>query len=138
MTRKEKDRRDAGTSRRSTETGTARESSSNSHDDCNTKGRGAQVERIASLLLYGEENALPMRHLKKMTGLNERIIRKMIQSERLTGTPILANNQTGYYLPANAGEKYRCAQSMRHRATEIYRAANAIDAASVSNGGRNE
>lgn len=105
MTRKEKDRRDAGTSRRSTETGTARESSSNSHEDFNTKGRGAQVGTIAALLLYGEENAIPMQHLEKMTGINERIIRKMIQSERLAGTPILANNQTGYYLPSNAGEK---------------------------------
>ena len=51
----------------------------------------------------------------------------MIHAERLHGTPILANNRSGYYLPANTSERARCVSSMRHRAGEIERAADAIE-----------
>ena len=42
-----------------------------------------------------------------------------------------ADCSTGYYLAGNAGEKERFVRSMRHRAREIERAAEAIERAEV-------
>lgn len=86
---------------------------------------------VAQLLLHGEENAIPLRHLEKMTGWDQRTTRQRIQEERLKGVPILANNQTGYYLPANSEELKRCVSSMLHRAAEIEKSARAIELAEV-------
>ncbi len=93
--------------------------------ECTTASRKTQC--IADLLLCGEENAIPLQHLASMTGLDPREIRRMIHVERLHGAPILANNRSGYYLPANSTERARCVSSMRHRAGEIERAAEAIE-----------
>ena len=86
---------------------------------------------VAQLLLHGEENAIPLRHLEKMTGWDQRTTRQRIQEERLKGVPILATNQTGYYLPANSEEMKRCVSSMLHRAAEIEKSARAIELAEV-------
>lgn len=85
--------------------------------------------KISDLLSPGQENAVSLRHLVKLTGENGRIVRRRIAAERLAGVPILADNQTGYYLPATAAEARKCVRSMRHRAMEIERAAEAIAAA---------
>lgn len=85
------------------------------------------AQHIADLLLCGEENAVPLQHLEAVTGLEQRVIRRLIREKRLSGTPILANNHTGYFLPANDCERERCVLSMRHRAAEIRRAADAIE-----------
>lgn len=85
--------------------------------------------RIESLLSHGQQNAIPLRHLCSMTGINERTVRNMIAVERIEGAPILSSS--GYYLPANAEEKARFVRSMRHRAKEILRAANAVEKARV-------
>ena len=50
----------------------------------------------------------------------------MIAEERLAGAPILADNSTGYFLPASEDEKAHFIRSMKHRAKEIERAAEAI------------
>lgn len=81
---------------------------------------------ISALLLVGEVNALPLSYLVKITGLDQREVRARIQKERLAGVPILANNQTGYYLPADDAERDRCVKSMLHRAAEITASARAI------------
>lgn len=86
-----------------------------------------QPLRISDLLLHGQGNALPMRHLKELTGMDSRTIRLMIQQERLSGTPICANNKTGYYLPGSDQERSECVKSMRHRSAEIARTADAIE-----------
>lgn len=86
---------------------------------------------ISSLLFTGQENAVPLRYLKEVTGIDGRTVRLMIQRERLAGSPILADNQTGYYLPATQEEKQRCVRSMKHRAEEIKRAARAIEVADI-------
>ena len=85
--------------------------------------------RIAYLLSCGQENAVPLSHIKSMTGMKGRTIRRMIASERLAGVPILSDCSTGYYLAENDGEKERFVRSMRHRAREIERAAEAIERA---------
>ena len=53
----------------------------------------------------------------------------MIEQERRSGTPICADNLTGYYIAANEAEKAACVRSMRHRAGEIMKTARAIERA---------
>ena len=84
---------------------------------------------ISRLLSHGRENAMPLRHLTAMTKLDGRTVRAMIADERLAGVPILADNSTGYFLPASEDEKAQFIRSMKHRAKEIERAAEAIEKA---------
>ena len=99
-----------------------------SHRQHTTQGPGGQ-RKIADLLSYGQENAIPRRHLEKLTGLDGRTVRLMIERERHEGVPILADNVTGYYLPATEHERAACVRSMRHRAGEIMKSARAIERA---------
>ena len=82
---------------------------------------------ISRLLSHGRENAIPLRHLTVMTKLDGRAVRAMIAAERLAGVPILSDNSTGYYLPGDDAEKLQFIRSMKHRAKEIERAAEAIE-----------
>jgi len=83
--------------------------------------------RVADLLSYGQENAVPLRQLVALTNTDGRTIREKIAAERLTGVPILSDNSTGYFLPGNKGERERFVRSMRNRAREIERAADAVE-----------
>lgn len=67
--------------------------------------------------------------LHRLTGKDKRVIRAEIQQERLSGTPILSDNLSGYFLPANEDERERCVKSLRHRAGEILKSAAAIERA---------
>ena len=82
---------------------------------------------ISRLLSHGRENAVPLRHLTAMTKLDGRTVRAMIAEERLAGAPILADNSTGYFLPASEDEKAQFIRSMKHRAKEIERVAEDIE-----------
>lgn len=84
---------------------------------------------ISRFISHGRENAIPLRHLVAITNLDGRTVRAMIAAERFAGTPICADNSTGYYLPANEAEKTRFVRSMRHRAKEIELAADSIEKA---------
>lgn len=86
---------------------------------------------IAQFLLVGAEQGLHLRDLARITRLSEREVRQMIQAERLRGVPILSNNQDGYFLPSNEEEKAAFVRSMRHRANEIHKAAEAVEKAEV-------
>ena len=57
------------------------------------------------------------------------VLSLMIERERREGRPILADNATGYYLPATEHERAACVRSMRHRAGEIMKSAQAIEQA---------
>ena len=94
--------------------------------DCTTAAAGRQ-RKVSELLNRGRENAVPLRHLKKLMETDGRTVRLMIQQERLSGMPICADNLTGYYLPANEEEKSACVRSMRRRAAEIIKTALAIE-----------
>lgn len=83
--------------------------------------------RVADLLSYGQENAVPLRQLVALTNTDGRTIREKIAAERLAGVPILSDNSTGYFLPGNKGERDRFVRSMRNRAQEIERAAEAVE-----------
>lgn len=90
--------------------------------------------KISGFLRLGQENSVSLTQLQQWTGLDKRVIRQRITAERFEGIPILADNQTGYFLPATEDERKRCVRSMRHRAKEIYKAAQAIETADISNG----
>lgn len=102
----------------------------NSRNKHITQALGGQW-KVADLLSHGRENAIPRRELEKLTGLDGRTVRLMIERERREWRPILADNATGYYLPATEYEKASCVRSMRHRADEIRKTAEAIDRAGV-------
>ncbi|EHM37987.1 hypothetical protein [Flavonifractor plautii] len=121
-------RPDAATSRRAGQE--KQRTSSNSRNKHITQAPGGQWG-IADLLLPGRENAIPRRELERLTGLDGRTVRLMIERERREGRPILADNATGYYLPATEHERAACVRSMRHRADEIRKTAEAIDRAGV-------
>lgn len=86
-------------------------------------------QRVSDYLLPGRENAVPLKRLKELLDLDGRTVRLMIRAERLSGTPILADNQTGYYLPGDDRERAQCVRSMRRRAAEIVKAADAVEKA---------
>lgn len=88
-----------------------------------------EVPRIASFLLHGQENAVPLCELVRVTKLDSRTVRAMIACERKAGFPILSDNVNGYFLPADDLERVRFVRSMRHRALEILKAAAAVEKA---------
>lgn len=94
---------------------------------CTTGGAERQPGFIARLLSHGAQNGVTLSDLHRLTGKDKRVIRAEIQQERLSGTPILSDNLSGYFLPANEDERERCIKSLRHRASEIFRTAAAIE-----------
>ena len=124
---KEKTRPGAGTPERAAETA-AFGRAAISCDYLTTMAAGRQ-RKVSDFLSHGRENAVPLRHLKKLMETDGRTIRLTIQQERLAGTPICADNLTGYYLPATEEEKTTCVRSLRHRAEEIMKTARAIERA---------
>lgn len=113
------------------ETGPASQTAPHLHQQFTTALPSGQAVKIADFLLPGQQNAVPLKHLKDLLHLDGRKVRLMIQAERLAGTPILADNQTGYFLPGNDRERARCVRSMRRRAAEIVKAADAIEGADI-------
>lgn len=87
--------------------------------------------RIADYLIRGQANAVPLRHLEIMTGLDGRTVRRLIAEERRAGSPILSDNASGYYLPGNEAEREAFVRSMRGRAREIMEAADAVEKSNI-------
>ena len=85
--------------------------------------------KISNFLLHGQDNAVPLRYLIQITGIDGRTIRQMIAIERKAGIPILSDNMNGYYLPASSVEVTNFVRSMRSRAHEIITAAEAVEKA---------
>lgn len=127
MTKNENTRPAGGTAERAAETA-AFSGAVISCNHSNTAAAGRQ-RKVSDFLSHGRENAVPLRHLKKVMEADGRTVRLMIQQERLSGMPICADNLTGYYLPATQEERTACVCSMRHRAGEIMRTARAIERA---------
>lgn len=127
MTKNENTRPAGGTAERAAETA-AFSGAAISRNHSNTAAAGRQ-RRVSDLLNRGRENAVPLRHLKKLLDMDGRTVRLMIERERRAGMPICADNLTGYYLPATEEERTTCVRSMRHRAGEIMKTARAIERA---------
>ena len=128
MSREKRTRPSVGALGRAVETGSAMQADTTSKPQFTPNGPGGQ-RKVADLLSHGRENAIPRRELEKLTGLDGRTVRLMIERERREGSPILADNATGYYLPATEHERATCVRSMRHRAGEIRKSAQAIEQA---------
>lgn len=96
---------------------------------CFVNGAGGRSASgiVAELLSCGQQNATPRRELEKMTGWNGRMVRLMIEKERRSGIPILSDNSSGYYLPGNSAERAQFVRSMRNRAEEILKTAQAVE-----------
>lgn len=101
-----------------------------------TTPAGAGQRSIADLLGVGRENAITRRDLERLTGLDGRSVRLLIERERRAGTPILADNASGYYLPASDDERAECVRSLRHRAGEIMATARALELAELDEGNK--
>lgn len=95
----------------------------------NYTNQKAGGQGISSYLSCGAEYGVGLRDLVHITGLPDRVVRQMIQAERLDGVPSLSDNASGYFLPGNKDEVGRCVASLRHRANEIFKTANAIERA---------
>ena len=98
----------------------------NSREQYNSPSGSGQGS-IASLLMAGRENGLHLSELVQITGWTERDVRKSIHRERRNGCPICSNNRDGYYLPGSEAERASCVRSLRHRASEILKAAASIE-----------
>lgn len=85
---------------------------------------------LYKLLSPGEDNALTTTDLSALTGMSERLVRKRIRAERLSGTPILSSGK-GYFLPASGAELRRFARSIAHRAAAVTEIAHAAEKAAV-------
>lgn len=90
-----------------------------------TSAPGGQ-RSIADLLGTGRENALTRRELERLTNLDGRSVRLLIERERREGVPILSGHN-GYFLPGSEAEKAACVRSLRHRAGEIFATARAVE-----------
>ena len=99
-------------------------SSSNAYSNISSP---AGQRSIADLLGVGRENAITRRDLERLTGLDGRSVRLLLERERRAGTPILADSVNGYFLPASEEERAACVRSLRHRAGEIMATARAIE-----------
>jgi len=116
------------------ETGTACETASSSVSYDNTAAAGRQIQ-IKDYLLHGAENAVPRRHLRQLTGISDRDLRRRIQLERLAGVPILSSTTAGgYYLPSSVADLEHFVRSMQSRAKEIEAVASAVEAGSTEKG----
>lgn len=100
--------------------------SSTSTNNFTTPSPLGQAIHIADFLSYGPENGLKISDLERLTGWTSREIRKQIERERRTGTPILSNNRDGYYLPSDTSEAETFVRSMLRRSQEIAKTARKV------------
>ena len=100
--------------------------SGNPYGNYTTTQSGGQGT-ISRLLMAGSENGVHLQDLVRLTGEDQRTVRKMSHEERRLGVPILSDNASGYFLPGSQQEREACVQSLRHRAKEILAAAEAIE-----------
>ena len=114
--RKKEARPDAGTSEQAKRESTF--PSGNSQKQFITAANSGQGS-ITSLLMTGAENGSTLQDLVKLTGQDERSIRRQIQVERKAGQLILSDCKSGYFLPAAEDEVRRFIRSMTRRSREI-------------------
>lgn len=121
-----KTRPGAGTPERATETAAFGEATIS----CNHSTTAAGRQRKASeFLSHGRENAVPLRHLKKLLEVDGRTVRLMIQPGAFSWDTDLCRQSDRLLSPSNEAEKTAFVRSMRHRAGEIMRTARAIEQA---------
>ena len=127
---KNKTRLGAGTPKRAEDTQAQFDTATLSDTQFTTPTPGGQ-RSISELLGVGAENGITRRELERLTGLDGRSVRLLIERERREGVPILSDNASGYFLPASEDERAGYVRSMRHRAAEILTTARAVELAEM-------
>lgn len=74
---------------------------------------------VSDLLHEGAENGVTLTELVRLTGEDERSIRRRIQTERKAGRLIMSDCKSGYFLPTNSLDIQRFIHSMSRRSREI-------------------
>lgn len=74
---------------------------------------------VSDLLHEGAENGVTLTELVRLTGEDERSIRRRIQTERKAGKLIMSDCKSGYFLPTNSLDIQRFIHSMSRRSREI-------------------
>lgn len=75
-------------------------------------------ERIAAALSEGENSAVSLFELIRISGLDNRSTRLLIEQLRREGF-VICSSERGYYLPADADELRRYVSKERRRADSI-------------------
>lgn len=80
---------------------------------------------ISDLLPCEGERSVTQLELERLTGIDSRSIRGMIQKERLSGAPIISGRY-GYRLSESADDVERCGKALQHRGLEVLRVSEAM------------
>lgn len=99
---------------------------------------GGKTPHIFDLLRTGAENGTTLQELVKLTGQDERIVRRRIQAERKSGKLILSDCLHGYFLPASERDAWQFIRSMSGRAAEIAAVSRAAEAALADMAGQEQ
>lgn len=77
-------------------------------------------EKLLSVIGHGVDYATPSRGLQAITGLNERELRKHIETLRRQGHVIISSN-AGYFFPETLEEVETFINKESHRARSVFR-----------------
>lgn len=77
------------------------------------------AEKILAAIGYGADAAVPSRELQAITGLNERELRKLIETLRRQGHVIISCN-SGYFFPETLEEVQTFINKESHRARSVF------------------
>ena len=119
MSAKEKARPAGGTAGQAAEKYAASKIPQSDFNTDSSKKREEKYQLISDLLHKGRNNGLTLQDLVKLTGMDERTIRRRIHAERKSGILIMADCVHGYFLPEDTYDVRRFIHSMSNRSKEI-------------------
>ena len=108
-----------GTAGQAAENNAASKSPQDDFSTDSSKKREEKYQLISDLLHKGRNNGLTLQDLVKLTGMDERTIRRKIHVERKSGILIMADCVHGYFLPEDTYDVRRFIHSMSNRSKEI-------------------
>ena len=119
MSAKENARPAGGTAGQAAEKDAASKIPQDDFSTDSSKKREEKYQLISDLLHKGRNNGLTLQDLVKLTGMDERTIRRKIHVERKSGMLIMADCVRGYFLPEDTYDVRRFIHSMSNRSKEI-------------------
>ena len=119
MSAKENARPAGGTAGQAAEKDAASKIPQDDFSTDSSKKREEKYQLISDLLHKGRNNGLTLQDLVKLTGMDERTIRRKIHVERKSGILIMADCVHGYFLPEDTYDVRRFIHSMSNRSKEI-------------------